>query len=423
MIHARLKSHLLFPFLGALIVALGVPGAAASAQSAADCTPVTVQRGQHLVIPIQVIGKGTTDIIPLKTGDFAFDPKLIAVSPKATFGANYGEVHVRGKKVGNTPLFIDLPDLGFGLLYDVTVIDDLDKELDKALKEALKALKGDTNTIVKAATTALKEHTTAVKKAGAGFDMLATVKAAQDDRLGGMHDAGDAAEARLEQALAAAIALLEANGVPDSDKGPGFSRGACDSWDDFAHDVTDLVDGSADKIGKSWKKFQSAVNKSGTHGLSSAGHFHFDGGMFPGPTGTDAEEFAALSEQAQDALMASLFTSNLVPLPTAGGDEDGEGGGIWHSIAGGVLPNSGGEVFVRRTLIDGSSTQKSVPTDAGDRWSDCDSAAAALEARNFLELTREALETIAAQTAFCDPITDSDGTVFEDLVDVGLPDD
>ena len=410
--------------LSSLIVMIAVaalPGAA-RAQYGADCTPLTIQKGQTAVIPIQVVDKGvTTDIVPLKTGEFAFDKAVVTVSPKEILDAVYGEVHVRAKKEGTTPLLIDLPDLGFGLLYDITVVPDYDKELQKAIKDALKELKKQSKDLTNIAVAALKEQTTAVKKAGEGFDMLAAVKAAQDARVGGQLDVGDAGAQTFLDLIHEAQALL-AGEVGDRDKGPGLSRGACDTWDDAVHDIHGLVNGSAGKIDKAWKKFQDAVNKSGTHGLSSVGHFHFDGGAFPGPRGTDTDFPDPLIDEAIDQVIEAVFASNLVPLPTPDDPGDGEGGGLWHSISGGRMPNSDGDVTRRITFLDGSTDENEVPTDAGGRWSDCEGFPKDTEAMNFLELLREATDALSQRVVNCSPISGADGDQYLDPVGVGLLD-
>ncbi len=93
--------------------------------------------------------------------------------------------------------------------------------------------------------------------------------------------------------------------------------------------------------------------------------------------------------QAIDEIMESLFISNLVPLPTA--DQNGQ-------------PNQDDlEDFNKHQAdldraIQALTRHVNVPVTGND-----ETKAEAADARNFLQLTQEALQVIAGQTAFCHP--------------------
>lgn len=93
-------------------------------------------------------------------------------------------------------------------------------------------------------------------------------------------------------------------------------------------------------------------------------------------------------EQAIDEIMESLFTSNLVPLPTdTNGDQQDP-------------DEQDFQEHMRRMdeAIDALSKHVNKPGLGNDN-----TKADAADARNFLQLTQEALRVIAGQTAFCNP--------------------
>lgn len=241
--------------------------------------------GHTLVIPVEVVDDCLLTAVALQVGKFAYDPKVITPIPKKT-GKSSVDVHVRGRDIGQSFLQIDFGtkapcDFAFGLLFDVTVLpnpDTVGKEIGKGLKgEYLKARK---ELLVHAVDTSreLLFLSRDVRKKDA--DIPALKDEAFDVAHCGLVDLLNHAQAARDLGRNLAEALLSLNGLNEADKGPALSAGGCGVWDGFVHDLDGALQQSMDRVTKAHKQFNTAAGK-------------------------------------VDGLFDSLFTSNLIVLPTA----------------------------------------------------------------------------------------------------------
>lgn len=87
-------------------------------------------------------------------------------------------------------------------------------------------------------------------------------------------------------------------------------------------------------------------------------------------------------------MMEAVFVSNLVPLPTA--DDVDNVDDLTHDMFQDHLTRMDEAINALNEHIQAGGSKAETTADAAD-------------ARNFLQLTREALQVVAGQTAFCDP--------------------
>jgi hypothetical protein len=409
-----LTLFLLTPLLLALL--------ASSAAAQADCTPLTIHLGKKAVFSINAPPGCKLSVSVTTEGEHAFDPEII--KPQAKKGAKPGHVLTcKGLALGTSIFRYDYTTKGpcksgGGFLYEITVVadpDDAAAQWRKRLKQILKELKGDLKGHVVSTAKELSAATKQVKKnqvedadelIGTLFDRV------QCDREAALQAAIDALTAGRDEGTDALGGL----GIPDTGKGHHFSRGGCGDWDTFVHGVNDALGAADGKIIGADRKFTKAFNGGGLGRLTSILHPlpHVDqepprGG---GTTPLDEQLLAAALFQEHMAALSALAH----PLPTA---DPGVAPGMTVRVClfrpQLVAPDPGIPPFeVDLNLLNDDT----VPVPLGPQSGRKLIGSAQTEALSFLALTQEALNEIAVQTTFCDPLDASANDLLIDDIDL-----
>jgi hypothetical protein len=413
---ARALTLLLFTPLLSLLL-----GSSASAQ--ADCTPLTIHLGKKAVFSVNAPPGCKVSVSVTTQGEHAFDPQIL--KPQVKKGAKPGHVLTcKGLALGTSIFRYDYTTTspcngGGGFLYEITVVadpDDAAAQWRKRLKQILKELKGDLKGHVVTTAKELSAATKQVKK-NQVTDVDELIETLFDKVQCGREELLDAALDALFAAQTEGTDALDTLGIPDTDKGPDFSRGGCGEWDDFLHDVNDALAAADKKIIGADMKFTKAFNGGGLGRLTSI--------LRPLPHIDPESPRGGGTTPLDEALLAdALFAEHLAalsafahPLPTA---DPGVAPGMTVRVCVFrpqlVTPDPGfPPIEVDLELLNGST----VPVPLGPQSGRKLIGSAQADAMNFLALTRQALNEIARQTAFCDPL---DSAVDDLLLDeINLP--